>query len=122
MHRGLPYTFRGYYLAATLVGIVIILIASLALADGAFGTYFGAHSVDVTYTEINLLTPSSTVSGNLLLANITVNGGNEAVVTQVPYGWTQIRRTDNDVNVSLITYFKIATSSMTETHTWRFQD
>jgi hypothetical protein len=97
----------------------VILLGSSALADAVFGSYFAAHSNDVTYTEISLLTPSSTVSGNFLLANLTFNGGSEVAVTDVPYGWTLVERTNNDVNVTMLSYYKIATSSGTDTNVWK---
>jgi len=101
---------------------VVFLTITIAIADATFATYSSAHSNDVTYTEVNLSTPSSTASGDLLLANIAVRGGSEAVITEIPYGWTQIRRTDNDVHISVISYYKLATSSNQETYTWKFQD
>jgi hypothetical protein len=103
MHSLISSIGRIQFALLAAAALALLFLSSPALADVLFGSSFTVHSTNVAYTDINLLTPSSTVSGNLLLANISVKGGSEAVVDQVPYGWTLIRRTDNDAQVSLIT-------------------
>jgi hypothetical protein len=61
--------------------------------------------------------PASTAAGNLLLANISISGGNQATVTP-PSGWTETLRTDNDTSVSVISYYKIASASEPSNYTW----
>jgi hypothetical protein len=61
--------------------------------------------------------PASVAAGNLLLANIAINGGSPANVT-APSGWTQVLRNDNDTNVSLISYYKVAGASEPSNYTW----
>ena len=61
--------------------------------------------------------PSSVAAGDLLLANISVNGGNSANIT-APSGWTQILRTDNDTSISIVSYYRIASASEPSNYTW----
>jgi hypothetical protein len=61
--------------------------------------------------------PASVATGDLLIANIAINGGSPANVS-APSGWTQILRTDNDTNVSLISYYKVAGASEPANYTW----
>jgi len=44
--------------------------------------------------------------------------GSAAGITTTPSGWTQIARTDNDVNVSLVTHWKIAGASEPSNYSW----
>ena len=52
-----------------------------------------------------------------MLASVAVDDGTSDNVTPPP-GWTQIARTDNDVNVALISYWKIAGSQEPTSYTW----
>src|SRR5262249_18353806 len=45
------------------------------------------------------------------------NGGSAINIT-APTGWTLLARTDNDVDVSLITYWKVAGASEPSNYTW----
>lgn len=84
--------------------------------------------------------PSNTQVGDLLVASITASGGtattvagnaagalpgdpsigNPPVGTATPTGWTLIRRTDNLTNVSLLTYYRVATAAdvAASSYTW----
>lgn len=105
--------------AWVLLGAFMIVFAgSAAMAAIISGASSVASSSQVTYTQLTVGAPTSTVAGNLLLANIAVNGGSSAVVTK-PTGWNEISRTDNDVNVSLISYWKAATAAdIGASYTW----
>src|SRR5216683_2221439 len=92
------------------------LFASVALADIVSGTPTTNHSTDVTITQLTLGTPT-VAAGDFMIANISINGGSAATTT-APAGWTQILRTDNDTNVSLISYSKIAGASEPTSYTW----
>jgi hypothetical protein len=52
-----------------------------------------------------------------MLACIVVTGGSAVGIT-APSGWTQITRTDNDVNVTLVTYWKVASASEPSNYSW----
>ncbi len=54
--------------------------------------------------------PTSTSADDLLVAGITVDGGSGTSVT-APAGWTQIRRTDNGTNVTVVSFWKLAGAS-----------
>ena len=107
---------RAHYLA-TLLAVSVLFIASVTAAAISFVSYSSANSNDVTVTEVTVNPPSSVVAGNLLLANISVNGGSQANVS-APSGWTQILRTDNDSSVSIISYYKVASASEPSNYTW----
>jgi hypothetical protein len=102
---------------ASLVTAGAVLMGTVALAGIISGNSSTHSSVHATYTLLTINLPSSVVSGDLLLANIDVNGGTPANVT-APSGWTQILRTDNDTNMSMISYWKIAGASEPANYTW----
>ena len=62
--------------------------------------------------------PTSTATGDLLVAGITVDGGSATSVTAPDAGWTQIRRTDNDTNVSVVSFWKLAGASEGNNYTF----
>lgn len=100
----------------TLLAISVTAFAYVALANITVGAATTHTSQQVTITNINVPTPTVS-AGDLMLANITVNGGTSALVTP-PTGWTLIQRTDNDVNVSMLTYWKVAGASEPSSFTW----
>src|SRR6266446_6804851 len=108
---------RSRFFSVSLAMAIGLCIASVAAAAISFVSYSHATSNDVTITEVTVSMPASTVAGNLLLANISVNGGNQADVT-APSGWTQVLRTDNDTNISIISYYKIASGNEPNSYTW----
>jgi hypothetical protein len=97
---------RTQYLIPFILAVSVLLIASVTLADIAFGSFSSANSNDVTVTQVTVAKPSSVATGDLLLANIAINGGSQATTT-APSGWTQILRTDNDTAVSIPTHNKL---------------
>ena len=52
-----------------------------------------------------------------MLASITVNDGSSVDVTPPP-GWTLLARTDNDVNVTLISYWKFDNGQEPNSYIW----
>ena len=56
-------------------------------------------------------TPTSTASGDFLMAGITVTGGSGAGLA-APSGWTLIQRTNNSTNVALFTYYHVASGTI----------
>lgn len=63
--------------------------------------------------------PTGVANTNVLVAAIAVQGGTNITVT-APAGWSQILRTNNGTNLSLISYRKVITNSGSEpaTYTW----
>lgn len=94
--------------------------ASAAISFGTVNSNANENSPgdedDLTITK-----PSSTVSGDFLIAGITINGGDEVDVTSVPSGWTLIERTDNDDDLMFATYYKTAGNSEPASYTWAFE-
>jgi hypothetical protein len=94
-----------------------VFIGSVAVANIISGNVSTNYSSHATYTLLTINEPASVTQGDLLLANIEVNGGTPANIT-APAGWTQILRTDNDTDISIISYWKIAGASEPSTYTW----
>ncbi len=100
-----------------IVAVGIVSIASIALADINFEGFKTGVSSNVTITEITIAKPDSVVEGDLLLAGIAVDGGSPAAITP-PSGWSLIARTDNDTNVGIASYQKMANASEPTSYTW----
>jgi len=117
------HTLRGLSrrrIAVFLASVSVLIISPFALADIISGNSQSGISDHVTYTQLPLPTPSGS-QGDLMLASIAVYDGSSDIVTP-PAGWTQIARTDNDVNVTLISYWKIAGSQEPDSYTWLVND
>jgi hypothetical protein len=112
-----PLRFLGKHLAGAVLIAFGLIFSSFALADIISGNSSTNSSSHSTYTLLTINQPASVAPGDLLLANIDVNGGSPANVT-APSGWTQVLRTDNDTNVSMISYSKIAGASEPSSYTW----
>ncbi len=102
---------------ASLVIIGLSLCATVALADIVRGISNTAVSEDVAYTTVTLTKPSGSTVGDFLLASISVNGGSPAEIT-APSGWTLITRTDNDTNISILSYWKAVGFSEPSSYVW----
>ncbi len=94
-----------------------LVFGTIALADIVSGLSTTNVSNDVVLTQLPLSKPASTAVGDILLANVSVNGGSPAGIT-APTGWVFIVRSDNDANVSVASYYKVVTSSEPSTYTW----
>jgi hypothetical protein len=104
-------------IAPIIIAIFLLSFATAVLADLVVGALSTGISDHVTYTNLTLSKPDSVSSEDLMLASIVVNGGS-AVGIMPPSGWTLIQRTNNDVNVTLDTYWKIAGASEPGTYSW----
>ena len=93
---------------ASFLSVTALVVSPFALAEIISGVSTSGISAHVTYTQLTLNTPSVS-PGDVMLASIAVNDGNLDHITP-PAGWTLIARTDNDVNVSLISYWKLAST------------
>jgi hypothetical protein len=116
--RTSPLAFMRINYSVLLIPVLnLFLFASVTLADVVFQSFSQANSNDVTVTQVTVSQPASVAAGDLLLANISINGGNAANITALS-GWTQILRTDNDTNISIVSYYKIASASEPSNYTW----
>ncbi|MGZ8771086.1 MAG: pilus assembly protein, partial [Aeromicrobium sp.] len=63
--------------------------------------------------SLSISKPSGTSVGDVLVAGITVDGGNAASVTPPSGagGWTEILRTNNDGDIGLASYYKVVTAA-----------
>lgn len=104
-------------LSVNIILLGILSIAAITLADIVSGSSAVGNSSSVTITQITVAKPVSTVGNDVLIASIAVNGGAPATVTP-PTGWNLISRTDNDTDVSIISYWKVAGNSEPAAYTW----
>lgn len=73
-------------------------------------------------SSITVTTPPGTLAGHLMVAQISVRGGTDQIITP-PAGWTLIRRTNNSNRVALASYYRFATGSEGgQTFTWTDTD
>jgi hypothetical protein len=100
---------------AILVGSLFV---SVAVADIVVGPSTTNTSTNVAYSQVTLSRPSGTSVGDILVASISINGGAEASTVSAPSGWNLIARTDNDNNISIVSYWKAADSNESNSYTW----
>jgi hypothetical protein len=104
-------------LLSVAVSVSVLSFCGIALAAIVVGASSTGISDHITYTNLTLNTPASVSAGDVMLASIVVTGGSAVGVT-APSGWTEIARTDNDVNVTLITYWKVAVALEPSSYSW----
>jgi hypothetical protein len=102
------------------IGSAVLFLGAAAFAAIVSGTSTTNISAHVTYTQLTINKPTVSV-GDVMVASIAVLDGSIGNVT-APTGWTQIARTDNDVNVTLISYWKVASASEPSTYTWTIDE
>jgi len=102
------------------LGSAFLFSSVIAIAGITVGTSSTNISNDVTYTEITLNKPSGAVAGDFLIANISFKGGISVATITPPTGWTLLERTDNEDNVGIASYWKVATTSDPSSWTWNF--
>ncbi len=107
--------------AAAAVALVasFALSASPAFAAIAFGSVATTSTVGSAGPTLVISKPSSTASGDFLIAGIQYQGGTGETIT-APSGWTLIERTDNGTSFGLATYYKVAGASEGSSYTWTF--
>ena len=103
-------------LVSSFVAACVFSVGGLALAAIISGTSSSGVSANVTITRLAINKPTAAV-GDVMLASIAINGGSTVNIT-APAGWTQIARIDNDVNVALISYWKVTTATEPSSYTW----
>ncbi len=117
MHNSFRGFVHSHYPALVVATIGILCVASVVLADIVSGSFTTNSSTNVTITNLVLSKPSDIAQGDFMLANVTLKGGSAESIT-APAGWTQIQRTDNAINVSVVSYWKIASASEPASYTW----
>lgn len=101
----------------TVISTLLIFVASGALAAIVSGSFTTGVSKNVTITNLTIFRPASTVEGELLLASITLSAGNSQEVT-APDGWNLIQRTNQGTNVSIVSYWKVASDVEPTEYSW----
>ena len=113
------HTLRGLLRKRVLTFLIstgVLIVSPFALADIISGTSTSGISDHVTYTQLTLNTPSVS-AGDVMIASIAVSDGSSDNVTP-PAGWTPLAETDNDVNVKLVSYWKVAGAQEPSNYTW----
>ncbi len=95
----------------------LFLFGTVALAAVVAGTSVTGQSTDITYTQLSLAKPTDAVTGDLLLAAVSIKNGSTGVIT-APSGWTLINRTDNSTNVGLATYYHVVGATEPGSYAW----
>jgi hypothetical protein len=102
------------------IGSAVLFLGAVAFAAIVSGTSTTNISAHVTYTQLTINKPTVSV-GDVMVASMAVLDGSIVNLT-APTGWTQIARTDNDVNVTLISYWKVASASEPSAYTWTIDE
>lgn len=99
-----------------MLAVVTISVSGIATAAIMNGSYTTAASVKIRETRVVLQKPDTHV-GNVLLAALAILGGDSEIV-HAPAGWSLIRRSDNDSDITLLTYYKIVDPAEPASYTW----
>ncbi len=97
-----------------------LFFASVAVAAIVAGSSSTNVSNIVSYTQLSLSQPAGVVTGDLLLANVTVNSGASTPIT-APSGWTLIKQTSNGNDITVATYYKVAGNAEPSNYSWTIQ-
>lgn len=95
-----------------------ILLSSFAIAAIVTGSYTTGLSADLNLTQLTIPRPQDVVAGDILIANVVINGGGPALSIVAPPGWTLIIRTDNDTNSAIAAYWKMAGTAEPASYSW----
>lgn len=98
--------------------LVSLVLATVALADITTGSSSTAFSTNVAYSEVSVDTPADVGAGDILIANITFLGGTGPQIT-IPDGWNVIERTNKGNEISIASYWKLATGSEPDAFIWK---
>ncbi len=119
---GLPSTFGGGRSVRALL-VLAIAMAAMALLLPSVGqaavVWQGTSTGSVSGgTSLVVAMPSGVVSGDALIAQVTVSGTAAAVTA--PAGWTSVRSSTNGTALRQITYRRQAGASEPSTYSWTF--
>ncbi|MBL8158347.1 LamG domain-containing protein [bacterium] len=98
--------------------LVSLVLATVALAGITAGSSSTAFSTNVAYSEVSVDTPADVGAGDILIANITFLGGTGPQIT-IPDGWNVIEHTNKGNEISIASYWKLATGSEPDAYIWR---
>ncbi len=101
---GVNTLITGTLTAPAIAGSTTANVQSIANATGGAGTLVISH-------------PTSTATGNLLVAGITFDGGSSTTIT-APTGWQLIKRINNSTNVGIASYYRVAVAGEPASYTW----
>lgn len=97
--------------------ISVLMISAVAVAQIVSGISSVGSSANITITQLAINKPDSVMPGDVMIAGVAVNGGAPATVTP-PSGWNLILRTDNETNVSVLSYWKVVGTTEPSSYTW----
>lgn len=124
---GISGLSRRFISAILAFGLLLASFGAILAPNQAFAAIsYGSVSSAANETspgdadELEITKPSGTVSGDFLIAGITINGGTEVNINTVPSGWVLIERTDNDDDLMFVTYYKVAGGSEPASYEWEF--
>ena len=112
------FSSLGFVRRLSLFGLMAILLIGLLPAQAALAaiTFLDSYQVGPTgnakNSTITLAVPAATLEGDFLLATFSFKGGGEyALSSPNPNGWTRIDGASVDHDPNLEVYYKIATAS-----------
>ncbi len=119
-HVLLPAVARAcIYVLLAAVLVVIAVDAAVVRAASAVSLQSVTTATNgAGATSLNLPKPSTTIAGDVLVAQIAVRGATTAVTA--PVGWHLIRSTASSTAILMATYYKVTSSSEPGSYTWTF--
>src|SRR5919106_167564 len=103
------------------VGLGDQVLASVAFMDAiAFANTGTAMTTSGGQHTLNLPKPTSTASGDFLIAQVSANGTDSSQHICAPSGWTSIRRTTQGSDVAIHTFYKFAAAGDASVSTYQF--
>src|ERR671918_858233 len=103
------------------VGLGDQVLASVAFMDAiAFANTGTAMTTSGGQHTLNLPKPTSTASGDFLIAQVSAGGTDSSQHICAPSGWTSIRRTTQGSDVAINTFYKFAAAGDVSVSTYQF--
>src|ERR671914_1354679 len=103
------------------VGLGDQVLASVAFMDAiAFANTGTAMTTSGGQPTLNLPKPTSTASGDFLIAQVSAGGTDSSKHICAPSGWTSIRRTTQGSDVAIHTFYRFAAAADASVATYQF--
>ena len=103
------------------VGLGDQVLASVAFMDAiAFANTGTAMTTSGGQQTLNLPKPTSTATGDFLIAQVSANGTDSSQHICAPSGWTSIRRTTQGSDVAIHTFYKFTAAGDVSVSTYQF--
>src|ERR671915_2099156 len=103
------------------VGLGDQVLASVAFMDAiAFANTGTAMTTSGGQHTLNLPKPTSTASGDFLIAQVSAGGTDSSKHICAPSGWTSIRRTTQGSDVAIHTFYRFAAAPDASVSTYQF--